>query len=160
MREHADDALPGLLLFFAQRSREVGEDEELMRLAVAAERRPPQLEASALRAERPIEQARGLAFQALVETQLARLVADQIRRALADQPFCGWIREHEHFVHVEGEHRNVDRAHHALEKRRRFDRLGPLALQGVAKRVDLVHDEIDGASRPGAGAADRIVALA
>ena len=43
--EHADDALPGLLLLFAQGAAQVGEDEQLMRLAIAPEGRAPQLEA-------------------------------------------------------------------------------------------------------------------
>ena len=53
MREHADDALPGLLLLLAQRAAQVGEDEQLVRLAVAPERRAAQLEAAAVRTERP-----------------------------------------------------------------------------------------------------------
>ena len=50
-------------------------------------------------------------------------------------------------VHVEGEHRHVDRAHHALQQLGGLDRFGPLPLQRVAERVDLLHHEIDGAAR-------------
>jgi len=46
VRQYADDALPGELLLLAQRAAQIGEDQQLVGLAVAIERRSPQLEPS------------------------------------------------------------------------------------------------------------------
>ena len=55
----------------------------------------------------------------------------------AEQPLPGRVHQHEAFLGVEGEHRDVDRLHDARQERGRFHRLGALPLQRVAERVDL-----------------------
>ena len=59
MRQHADDALPGRLFFFAQRLAQVGDDDEVMRPAVAIEDGAPDLVAAAPAAERAIDEPAG-----------------------------------------------------------------------------------------------------
>ncbi len=131
-----------------------------MRLAFPAERRASELEASALGAERAVEHPRRLAVEALREAQLLRVVTEQARRRLPEQPLTGRVDQHQPLVHVEREDRHVDGAHDALQQRGRFHGFGPLALKRVAERVDLDHDEIDARAGARAGAADGVVPLA
>ena len=133
MRQDAHDALPCLLLFFTKRAAEIGKDEELVRLAVAAERRSPQFEPAAIGAERPIDQSRRVPGEMPIQAQLAGAASEQMRRARAEQALGGGIGEHELLFHVEGEHRDVDGAHHARQQCRGLDRLRTLALQRVAQ---------------------------
>src|SRR4029453_17662741 len=100
---------------FTERPGEVGEDEQMMRLAVAAERLSPELEAAAFRPERPIEQARRVALEAAREAQLLCMAAEQPCRRLPEQPLTGRVDEHERLVHVEREDRDVHRPHDALQ---------------------------------------------
>ena len=160
MRQHADDPLPRLLLFFAQRAGEVREDEELVWLAVASEGRSTELESTALGPERTIEQPRGFALETLIEPELPCVFSEQRGGRLADQTFGGRIDQHELLVHVEREDTDVDRAHDARQQRRGLHGLGALALQRIAQRVDLVHHQIDRAARSAAGATDRVIAFA
>jgi hypothetical protein len=71
VRQHADDALPGLLLFLPQCAGEVREDQQLVGFAVPAERRAAQLEPAAAGAKRLIEQPRRVAGQASIEAEFA-----------------------------------------------------------------------------------------
>ena len=73
MREDADNALPRLLFFFAQGTAQIREDQQLMRPPVAPEVRPPQLQPSARRTERLIEQSRRLTGQKRRQPQLGAL---------------------------------------------------------------------------------------
>ena len=78
VRQHADDSLPRLLLFFAQRPGEVCEDEQLVWLAIASERRSTQLEPTALGPERTIEQSRCFALETAIEPEIPRMFAEQL----------------------------------------------------------------------------------
>ena len=113
VRQHADDALPRLLLFLAQRAAQVGEHEQLMRLAVAVERRSPQLQPAAVRPERP-SISRGVSpVRYCREPQRRRVAPEQRAGRLSEQPLRRRIGEHQPLVHVEREDRDVDRPHHA-----------------------------------------------
>ena len=71
----ADDAnqpLPRLALFFAQRLAEVGEHEQLVRPAALAERAAPDLPAADAAGKRRVDDARRLAGQAVRQAELRR----------------------------------------------------------------------------------------
>ena len=160
MRQDADDALPGLLLFLAQRAAQIGEDEQLVRLAVAAERRAAQLEPAAFRPERPLDESRRVAGEVVGQVQLLGAASKKDALWLPDEALGGRVHQHEMRVHVEGEHGHVDGAHDALQELCRFDGLGALPLQRVAERVDLLHHHVGGTARLRAGAADGVVPFA
>src|SRR5262249_48967640 len=119
-RQHADDALPSLLFLLAQRLAEIGEDEQVVRPAVAAERRAPQLEPSARRPERLIDEARRLAGEIVGETQLRGAPAEQLGRLVTEQALAGRVDEDERLLRVEREDGDVDRGHDALQQRGRL----------------------------------------
>ena len=152
MRQHADDALPGLLLLLAQRAAQVGEDQQLVRPAFAAE-------VDRRSSSRPLSgpngrsSSRGVSpIEVRVQPQFARHHGRADPRAgFPSRRSAGRIDEHQLLVHVEREDRDVDRRHDAREQRGRLDRLGSLALQRVAERVDLVitRSTAPPGSRPG-----------
>ena len=160
MRQHADDALPGRLFFFAQRLAEVGDDDQHMRTAVAVELRAADLVAAALlAAEAAVDEAARLAGEVLVEPELSRRLPDQLVARLADHLLGGLVDEEQLVGRIEREDGDGDLLHHVREQHRRLDGFGPLALQREAEVVDLAHHHRHRAAAPGAQAADRVVAL-
>ena len=95
MRQDADDALPRLLLFLAQRAAQVGEDEQLVRPC----RRGGRSSAAARVGRSPGRTAdrSGAASRRsryCAEPQLAGVRARPVARRLADQALRGGIDEH------------------------------------------------------------------
>src|SRR5262249_62249636 len=85
MREHTDDALPRLLLLFAQRAAQIGEHQQLVRPAVAPERRAPQLDATALRSEGSIDQLARVSGEIRREPEFGRAATDEPGGGRANQ---------------------------------------------------------------------------
>src|SRR5690606_3158364 len=85
--EHPDQPPPRLPLLLAQRAREVGKDQELVRQAAEPERAAAQLPAPARAArERRLQRALRAAAQAVAEAEVRRPPADQRVRRPAQQP--------------------------------------------------------------------------
>ena len=160
MADDADQALPGLALFLAQRLTQVGEHQELVRPAALAELAPANLPASDAARERRVDDARGVSRQAVVEIELARLAREQPLRRLAEQAGAGTVDELEDVMLVESEHRDFDLGHDLAQQGRRFERVEPLMAERLDQRVDLDHDLAERIAAARAAGPNREVTLA
>ena len=94
VRQHAHDALPRRLLFFAQRLAQVGHDDEMMRPAVAIEHAR-----AALRSGRGVRRTtrstsrRGSPLRYSSKPSVGRRLADELLARLADQLLGGLVDE-------------------------------------------------------------------
>ena len=136
--EHADQALPGLPLLFAQRrltsvstSRWCGSPpcrnaprRTSQRPAAAGERQRRDARRPRPRASRPSP------------SSSARAPEQPLGRP-AEQPLAGAVHEPQALPLVEGEDGDVDLGHHLAQQRRRLERAEPLLAQRLGERVDL-----------------------
>ena len=127
--DDANQALPRLALFLAQRLAQVGEHQQLVRPAALAEQAAPDLPAADAAGKRSGDDARRLAAQALVEIELGRAPPEEPFRRLAQESGAGAVHELELVILVEGEDRDVDLRHHLSQQRRGLERVEPLMAQ-------------------------------
>lgn len=159
MAQHADQPLEGEALLLAQRAREIGQHEELVRPTLPAIDATARLEPAGPAGERELDQAWRIARERGGEAQR---VGAQVEGALggqAEQGFTATIEELEPARVVECEYGDVDRLHHPPQEPHGFDRIETLLAQRVGERVDLVVGEPQGAAGVGAPRADGVVAL-
>ncbi len=160
MAEDAHQPPRGLALLVAQRAREVGEHEQLVRPPALAERAAPQLPAPAAAGKVGVQHPRRLAVQALGEPQLLGAPPHQPLGRVGQQPLAGAVHQPEALLVVEGEDGDVDLLHHARQERGGLERAEPLLAQGLAERVDLQQRQAEGVVAARAAGADREVLLA
>src|SRR6185436_16728476 len=125
----ADDAnqpLPCLPLFVAQRPADVGEDEQLMRTSALPERRAPYFPAAGGAGERDVLDARGLAGETRAQPQLLGGASKQLLGRLREQALAGAIDQAQRLSAVEGEDGDVDLDHHRAQQRAGLERAEPL----------------------------------
>ena len=159
--DDADQALPRLPLFFAQRLAQVGQDQQLVRPAALAELAAPDLPAADAAGERRVDDARRFAGQAIGEVELGRRRRPSSRSAgWLEEPRAGAVDELQLVLFVEGEHRDVDLGHHLAQQRRRLERVEALVAERLDERVDFDHDLAERIAAARAAGADREVAFA
>ena len=158
--DDANEALPRLAFFFAQRLAEVGEHEQLVRPPALAEEAAPDLPSADAARKRGGDDARRFAAQAVVEVELRGPATEQPLGRLAQEPRAGAVDELQLVLLVEREDRHVDFGHDFAEQRRRLERVEPLVPERLDEGVDLDHDLAERIATAGAARADRKVALA
>ena len=161
MADDADQPLPGLPLFLAQRLAEVGEHQQLVRPPALAELAAADLPAADAAGERRVDDARRLAGQAVRQVQISSASPpEQPLGRLAEQPRAGAVDELQLVLLVEGEDRDVDLRHHLAQQRRRLERVEALMAQRLDQRVDLDHHLAERIAAARAARADREVPFA
>ena len=140
MADDANEPLPRLTLFFAQRLAQVGEHQQFVRPAALAEVAAPDFPAADAAGEGGVDDARRVAGQAVRrDPSSVGPPAEQPLGRLAEEPRTGAVDELQLLVLVEREDRDVDLRHHLAQQRRRFERVEPLVAQRLDERVHLDH---------------------
>ena len=91
--EHAQQALPGEALFFAQRAAEIGDDEQIVRPAAFAETRAADFPATAAAGKRALDQTRVDDIEPVSEREIGCDAAVELRKLRAEQALGGRIRQ-------------------------------------------------------------------
>ena len=115
MTNHANQPLPGLTLFLAQRLAQIRQHQQLVRPPALPELTAPDLPAADAAREGGVDDARCVAGQTVAEIEFLGVPPEQPFRRLAEQPRAGSIDELQLVLLVEGEDRDVDFRHHLAE---------------------------------------------
>jgi len=138
--EDADEALPGLALFFAEGAAQVRDDEKLVRQAAFAKAAAMNFPATGFSGESDLGNARRFATEAIGEAEFVGGAAEQFIHGDIEKTFAGTIDEAELAGAIEGENGNVNFFHDFAEKSGGLQRAEPLLAKGFAKRVDFAED--------------------
>ncbi len=146
--QHLHQALPCLTLLLAQRAGEVGEDHQVVREAAFPEHAASQFPAAALAGEGVLHEPRRFALEALLQSQVARRLPDQLlgRPPQQSRPATVGRLEGSGFIEREGGH--VDLFHDLREQGGGLHGVQSLAAQRLAQRVDFDHGEPEGVIAP------------
>ncbi len=158
--DDANQALPRLPFFLAQRLAQIGEHQQLVRPAALAEQASPDFPPAHATGKRGGDDARRLAAQALVEIELGGAPPEEPFRRLTQESRAGAVHELELVFLVEGEDRDVDLRHHFPQEGRGLERVEPLMAQRFDQGVDLDHDLAERVTAARAAGAYREVPLA
>src|SRR5207248_8547367 len=134
--ENANEPLPRLTLLLAQRAAQIGEDQQLVRLAPEPERAAAELELPGSTGERQLEIARRGTVERCPEPQLPRVARRQTRELGAEEPLSRAVRQDRAAVLVEGEDRDLDLVHDPLEQRACFQRSQALLAERRRQLVE------------------------
>ena len=140
MADDADEALPGLPLFVAQRPAHVGEHDELVRTALLAERRPTHLPPARAARERHVLDAGCRTLEAALKPDLVGRAIEQPIGRHTKQPFARAVDQPKRSSAIEGEDRHIDLEHHGPQERAGFDGAEALIVERRGEVVDLGHD--------------------
>ena len=144
MADDADEAPPRLAFLFTQRLADVGQHDEIVRLAALPEPPPPDLPSPGRPGKLDVV-ARGIAMQRVgSRPRSAACRPDMSSKPLAEQTLAVAVHQHQPALAVEREDRDVDLGHHRVQQRRRFLGAEPLRAQRVRQAVDLPHDDAEG----------------
>ena len=152
--DDANQPLPGLAFFLAQRLTEVREHQQLVRPPTLAEEAAPDFPAADAAGKRRGDDARCLAAQALVEVEVGGTAPEEAFRRLAQKARAGAVHELQLVLLVEGEDRHIDLRHHFSEQGSRLEGVQALVPQRLDEGVDLDHDLAQGVASAGAARAD------
>ena len=159
--DDADQPLPRLALFVAQRPADVGEHEQLMRTSSLAERRAPHFPAARRAGERDVLDARRLRRRGTRAVRARRRCGRAAARPAAPSSRSPARLTSRSVVRaVEGEDGDVDLDHHRAQQRAGLERAEPLIVQRRGEHVDFEHHRAERIVAAGAARADREVALA
>src|SRR5262249_38502524 len=139
--ENADEALPGLALFFAQGTAEVGDDKQLVRHAVFAKRGAAYGPASVLAGKGHLHGLGAGRLQEFAQAQLFRGETEHARGDASHELLAGAVDDAQALLLVKGEDGDVNFHHHLFEQGRGFERADLLMLKPYGESVNFV-DEI------------------
>ena len=158
--DDANQALPRLSLFLAQRLAQIGEHQQLVRPPALPEQASPDFPPAHAAGKRRGDDARRLAAQALVEIEFGRAPPEEPLRRLTQETRAGAVHELQLVFLVEREDRDVDLRHHFSQQGRRLERVEPLMAQRFDQGVDLDHHLAERVTAARAAGANREVPLA
>ena len=120
--EDANQALPGLALFVAQRAAQIGEHEQLVRQAAFAKTAATHFPTAGFARKSDLLDARGLAVRHSARPSSPAFRAEQMFLGLIENAFAGAIHEAERAATIEGENGHVNFLHHLAQQRGGFER--------------------------------------
>ena len=158
MAEDADQTLPGLAFFLAQRSREIADRQQLMRLAALAETGAAHFETAGAAGKGAFECRRGFHIATGLQAQIQRAASQCLIAAQGQQTFAGWIDQHQMTLVVEGKDGDLDAGHDLGQQRAGF--LDPQAFfaERAGERIDLPQHFTQRVAASGGNAAQAVVA--
>src|SRR5260370_15299246 len=122
MPQNANEPLPSLALFVAERAAQIAEDREMVWQAALAERPAAQPASSGTARKCQLHGVRGFAFQTGSQSQLLRGETQQAPFGTAQQSFSGAIDQAQLIVVVEGEDREINLLHYCPQEAIGFQR--------------------------------------
>ena len=160
MAEHANEALPGLALFIAQRAAQIRDDEQLVREPCFAKISAMNFPAAGFSGKRDLLDARRVAGEAFGKAELARVSSEKALFRLIQNALAGAIHEAKRAVAVECKNRDVDFLHHFAEQRGGFESAESLLAKRFAERVHFAQHFAERIAFIGAAGANRKIAFA
>ncbi len=156
--KHANQSLPGCLLFFLKRQTHIGQEQQGVRHTILAKRRLTQ---------QPPRRSAAEGVDALVrrrqqhfESEFASCMAETARVGEAEKLDAGVVHQLQQVFAIECEQRGVHDLEYAGKQRSRFERTHALLLQQVGQCVDLSGKLTKGITGCGSAGTEGVVAFA